>query len=135
MKSTDWMEDGLCRGLNPDLWFPPQDNPNVSGYYSFGKILCDRCPVWQQCLDQGIEEVWGMWGGLTPNERKAVNGSNKGLKAHGTTTRYRQGCTCHKCKQAGEEVLPYVNPALFPTSEDRSFSLSELKVRLMKALS
>lgn len=34
------------------------------------KSICEGCPVQKQCLIQGLHEEFGIWGGLTPEERK-----------------------------------------------------------------
>ena len=33
------------------------------------RLYCDRCPVLYQCREAGIDERYGVWGGLTPTER------------------------------------------------------------------
>lgn len=33
------------------------------------KAFCALCPVWQQCLEKGLEETHGVWGGLGRRER------------------------------------------------------------------
>lgn len=39
----------------------------------FAKRICERCAVQEKCLDWAIEhgEKHGVWGGMTPDERKA----------------------------------------------------------------
>jgi hypothetical protein len=39
--------------------------------------MCEECPVVSFCLEIGIDEKWGMWGGLDPIERKDLIKSNK----------------------------------------------------------
>ena len=34
------------------------------------KALCARCPVRRECLEYGIDEDYGIWGGSLPSERK-----------------------------------------------------------------
>ena len=36
------------------------------------KALCSACPMVQACLDLGMEMEYGIFGGLTPAERKAL---------------------------------------------------------------
>jgi hypothetical protein len=57
-----------------DLLFPPfSDERDVPEhrYYDMGKMLCEHCPVRAECKEVGKDEEWGLWGGLTPAERKA----------------------------------------------------------------
>lgn len=36
------------------------------------QAYCWRCPVRAQCLRDGMDEEGGIWGGLTPQERRRV---------------------------------------------------------------
>lgn len=101
MQSLEWMGESLCRGKNADFWFPPLEETNHVTYYRLGKSLCFQCPVWDKCLEYANtnEEVWGCWGGVTPQERK-----NPHRVAHATLEKYRLGCRCKECKNAS--VLP-----------------------------
>lgn len=36
------------------------------------KALCATCPMVEACLAQGMEMEFGIFGGLTPQERKAL---------------------------------------------------------------
>lgn len=97
--TLSWSEDSLCKGLHSDFWFPPMEAPNQNAYYRIGKALCYACPVWKECLvhsrtsNKGNPEVWGMWGGLTPQERR-----NPHRVPHGTIESKRSGCACPECR-------------------------------------
>jgi hypothetical protein len=67
-----WMEEASCRKRRNDFWYPPLDTDVPDNYYAIGREVCHRCPVWDKCLDAGIDEKWGMWGGLTPQERTVI---------------------------------------------------------------
>lgn len=100
---------------------------NPSQYYYVGREVCNRCPVWDVCLEKGMDEVWGMWGGLTPNERKAINDpSNPHLQPHGTIPRFRQGCNCDLCQDAAYVELKPIDTLFIPYS-DEVFVISEVK--------
>jgi WhiB family redox-sensing transcriptional regulator len=34
--------------------------------------ICQTCPVRAQCLEVGIGEEFGLWGGTTPYQRKRI---------------------------------------------------------------
>lgn len=34
------------------------------------KVVCAGCPVQRLCLEDGLDEDWGIWGGYTPPERR-----------------------------------------------------------------
>ena len=64
--------DPACRN-NPDLFFPEDwdvgsERRNV---ISLAKSYCEVCPIRSQCLEYAItaKEEFGIWGGLTPQER------------------------------------------------------------------
>lgn len=97
-----WRNYALCSQKNQDFWYPPLETDTPEQYYTVGREICHKCPVWKECLENGKKEIWGMWGGLTPVERSVYTSSPKKncLKAHGTPTRYRQGCKCEECVEA-----------------------------------
>lgn len=62
----DWQESALCRGENPDLFFPERGSPGDSA-----KRVCVNCGVRLDCLEYALanSERYGIWGGLTERER------------------------------------------------------------------
>lgn len=97
----DWRADALCLGKHPDLWFPPLDKAVGNAYVPIGKAVCERCPVWRPCLQDGLDEYWGTWGGLSSKERQVFHpGGAANYAQHGTFVRYRQGCRCSLCAEA-----------------------------------
>lgn len=70
------MHDARCRDMNLAIWHPvtigkqnpPADNP----IWKAAKAICARCPVVTECLDHALltRQPDGVWGGLTPSERK-----------------------------------------------------------------
>jgi hypothetical protein len=54
----------------PELFFPDKADGESAGQ---AKRLCRSCPVLAQCGIYGIQfERYGVWGGLTPVERRAI---------------------------------------------------------------
>lgn len=70
-----WVAEALCGEVGGDLWFPDKDGSGDSGqsHASGAKATCLACPVRVECLQHAIEtnEPHGIWGGLTPNERRS----------------------------------------------------------------
>lgn len=66
-----WTRQAACAGSDPDLWFTDTRSPAA---YTEAKAICDRCPVQPQCLDWALEirTTHGLWGGLTPHQRRAL---------------------------------------------------------------
>ena len=69
-----WQHHAKCLDAHPDMCFP-EDNELY--LYEKAKKMCDECPVAGFCLEIGIEERWGMWGGKTPEERQKLVKSGK----------------------------------------------------------
>ena len=61
----------------PDLYFV-DDADEKSGNYAKQlnavKKGCNACPIQRQCAGYAIAagEEWGIWGGTSPNERRAI---------------------------------------------------------------
>jgi WhiB family redox-sensing transcriptional regulator len=66
--NEDWATQALCRTSEPDELFVRGAEQHKA------KQICAACPVRTECLaealDNGME--WGVWGGLTERERRAV---------------------------------------------------------------
>ena len=64
-----WVADGLCAEVDSELFYPPA---NAAAHDA--KSICARCPVRTECLTYALEagERWGVWGGMTPTERKRL---------------------------------------------------------------
>jgi len=77
------------------------------------KKICATCPVREECLEFGLTEPIGIWGGLTPKERRIVKrqrGMGRKLKPinHGTEGGHiahlrRQEEPCALCVTAHHE--------------------------------
>lgn len=65
----EWHRKALCSEVAPDLFFPEKNASAVET--RFAKSLCAKCPVRVQCLEYALDanEVFGIWGGTTPQER------------------------------------------------------------------
>ena len=75
-----------------------------------------------------------MWGGLQPNERKAIHHGGPNLRPHGTSIRFRQGCKCKDCELAHQQPLAPLDLSLIPnTGED--VDVSVVKVSVLSVLS
>jgi WhiB family redox-sensing transcriptional regulator len=62
--ATFWDERALCAQTDPDLWFPEKGGP-----VDKAKQICARCPVQLNCARAGKDERWGVWGGLSSEDR------------------------------------------------------------------
>lgn len=77
MTGQDWRDDAACRDIDdPDIFFPPKGNT-----YRAARRVCLSCPVRLECAVYAFlaeadpdtsSRRYGMFGGLTPEERDAV---------------------------------------------------------------
>ncbi len=71
-----WQEFGACRAQPPTVFFHPEAErgPRRSHRDAVAKAVCQRCPVIAQCREYAlhVEEPYGVWGGLSEEERQAL---------------------------------------------------------------
>ena len=65
-----WRRHAACRGLDPEIFFPPVDDGDVDD----AKAVCGACGVQQTCLEFALQvrEKDGVWGGATEKERRRI---------------------------------------------------------------
>ena len=128
---TEWRQEALCHGRNNEFWFPPIEAEAPEQYYSIAREVCRCCPVWSQCLQDGSEEKWGMWGGLTPKERNTTKATL--LKPHGSWIRFRQGCDCPECTadHMDSSVNVNVNMSVIPYMGESAGDLGSIRYGLL----
>jgi len=66
---TEWMKEGACRDMDPDLFFPERGESTREA-----KAVCQECPVRVDCLTYALENSikHGIWGGLSERERHRI---------------------------------------------------------------
>ena len=66
--NDDWASQAQCRQGRPDELFVRGAAQNDA------KKLCSGCPVRTECLAEALDNEieWGVWGGLTERERRAI---------------------------------------------------------------
>jgi WhiB family redox-sensing transcriptional regulator len=68
MWNDDWASAAVCKQAAPDELF-------VRGAEQHrAKLVCGGCPVRTECLAEALDNEieWGVWGGMTERERRAV---------------------------------------------------------------
>lgn len=118
LRPPAWTVDAACQGLaGPvvDPWNPDDTLPAAkqAELYALARTICATCPVRLACARDALErgEQHGMWGGLTPDERRRIARRHAyptpGAAQHGTRSRYVAGCTdgpdgraCEACRRA-----------------------------------
>ena len=68
---TTWRDKGRCRGADPEVFFPVEDDEAAEAE---AKAVCEQCVVREACLEHAItsREKIGVWGGLTERERRRL---------------------------------------------------------------
>jgi WhiB family transcriptional regulator, redox-sensing transcriptional regulator len=64
----DWAPRAACREASPDKLFVRGAEQNQA------KKVCATCPVRPECLAEALDNEieWGVWGGMTERERRAL---------------------------------------------------------------
>ncbi|HYT25456.1 MAG TPA: WhiB family transcriptional regulator [Actinomycetota bacterium] len=75
-KSWSWRLQAACRSEDTSLFFPADgERPGAKARREAkAKLICAACPVAAECAAYalGTHERWGVWGGLSQEEREAV---------------------------------------------------------------
>lgn len=69
-----WRGEARCRGTAPDVFYTPgAEGPEADAARAF----CRGCPVRVECLEFALAtgELFGVWGGTTPRERRRLASS------------------------------------------------------------
>lgn len=74
-----WTALASCATVDPELFFPDKGGSLLDAI-----AICAGCPVRLQCLDDALAyesqpgvDTYGVWGGLTAEQRKALRGHNR----------------------------------------------------------
>jgi len=77
MTEPTWQDRANCAGTSLALFFPDfrwdgESPAETQQLYANARAVCDSCEVKAECLDAGLHEPVGMWGGTTPKERQRI---------------------------------------------------------------
>jgi WhiB family transcriptional regulator, redox-sensing transcriptional regulator len=72
-----WVDRAACCEVDPEIFFPVSTTGAAVRQIHEARAICARCPVAADCLDwaqrMGLGD--GVWGGTTPEERRALRRS------------------------------------------------------------
>ena len=97
-----WRQNAACRGMPVDAFFHPENTygPTRRRLEEAAKKVCAGCSVRAQCGEWALttREVYGVYGGLTEEERKQIRGRTTPSRHDpNLSTRiarmHRNGCT------------------------------------------
>jgi WhiB family redox-sensing transcriptional regulator len=76
-----WQYEGACRQADPRLFFHPEGarGPSKTKREAQALAFCAVCPVMLECREQALSsrEVYGVWGGLTEDDRERLRAENR----------------------------------------------------------
>ena len=81
--NQQWQDGAACRQIPVELFFPPAEQES-----EVAKRVCSDCTVRQPCLEFALEEGerFGIWGGLTSQERRSVAAKRRKARLAGAAT-------------------------------------------------
>ncbi len=65
-----WSLHARCRGIDPAIFYPEQYESKI--VVAEAQAICALCPVRKPCLEAGMREKLGIWGGETPRGRRTI---------------------------------------------------------------
>jgi WhiB family transcriptional regulator, redox-sensing transcriptional regulator len=70
MGPMKWRERGRCKGVEPSVFYPEDDEDPAEE----AKHVCATCAVREACLEYALagREKIGVWGGYTARERRRL---------------------------------------------------------------
>ncbi len=72
----EWQLDAACQGLNSTIFFHPDGERGAARARraNRAKAVCEHCPVIAECRRHAlaVREPYGVWGGLTEEERREL---------------------------------------------------------------
>jgi WhiB family redox-sensing transcriptional regulator len=74
-KDFSWMDFAACKGADPEIFFA---ETNWQENHEIARSYCRKCTVYKNCMKFAIDNDinHGIWGGLSPSQRKMSRGSN-----------------------------------------------------------
>lgn len=88
--SRSWRRFGYCQNVDlfPELRdlrlvsriFFPDKNDHAAYWVRKAKVICDGCPVQVECLEFGLREKFGVFGGLTERERRVLRRERRAVE-------------------------------------------------------
>jgi WhiB family redox-sensing transcriptional regulator len=96
----EWQAEAECAGSDIAMFFPGRGEPNK--LVDRAKAICAGCAVQAECLEWGMDEHHGIFGGKSENERRKLrrDRAKEKRQEHGHRTSYNRGCRCVECVEA-----------------------------------
>jgi WhiB family redox-sensing transcriptional regulator len=84
VENWEWQQQGACQSLPSEMFFHPdgERGPRRRNRENTAKAVCASCPVIAACRSHAlsVQEPYGIWGGLSEDDRLAIIESNQTSK-------------------------------------------------------
>jgi hypothetical protein len=75
-----WRDHAVCIPHDPN-WFHPEvvhkkESPEYKQFTKMALAICEHCPVKAPCLEYGMTQRYGIWGGKTSGQRDSMRRRN-----------------------------------------------------------
>lgn len=73
-EEVNW-DSAECANFYTDMFYAVEEERSTQAYQYINAVrtICARCPIWFSCLAYAFQnESYGVWGGLTSHERRAI---------------------------------------------------------------
>jgi WhiB family redox-sensing transcriptional regulator len=119
-----WREQAACRGMDTALWFPERGETGEEA-----RQVCDDCPVRSECLDSGISEPYGIWGGKGDRARQQER-KHRGVGYYHTHPEARRPRRATVLKLPADHVFVRDGEPLSATERDLSRVIRRAHINL-----
>ncbi|WP_084478383.1 WhiB family transcriptional regulator [Nocardia jejuensis] len=96
---TRWQDSGSCRGMDSAMFFHPDGERGRARVDRVrrAKQICRSCQVVDRCLSYALatEQPFGIWGGMSEQERHDLLGKKPGSAAK-TVSRHQRRCDARR---------------------------------------
>ncbi|MFB6813084.1 WhiB family transcriptional regulator [Streptomyces sp. NPDC056347] len=118
-----------------DIFVHPVRRTPYQSAVTEAKALCAQCPIRAACVEHAIRhgETDGIWGGLTPAERRAHRRPKCGTDA-GWRSHFLRGESCLICREAHEDRLRKQRLKQLDRAHARGGSLAGYRLELLLGL-
>jgi WhiB family redox-sensing transcriptional regulator len=74
-----WAKRGLCHSETSEYVnvFYPDTDTHGGNPLAIARKMCLQCPVRYDCLEYGLDEQWGVWGGHSASQRRKLSSMMK----------------------------------------------------------
>ena len=79
MTPPPWVKQALCKSETAEHLetFYPEPSSHGGNPLAVARKMCLQCPVRYECLEYGLDEQWGVWGGHSASQRRKLSSMMK----------------------------------------------------------